>query len=79
MISISTFGATVTLADTTGDEQTYSIVGIDEADAGRGRISWTSPLARALLKAREGDLVKFHSPAGLRQVEIIEISYIAID
>jgi transcription elongation factor GreB len=68
------FGATVTLAD--GDsEATYQIVGVDEADAGAGRISWLSPLARALMKAREGDQVRFQSPAGLREIDIVEIRY----
>jgi transcription elongation factor GreB len=69
------FGATVTVCDGDGVEATYQIVGIDEADAGRGLISWISPLARALLKAREGDIVKFQSPAGVREIEIIEVSY----
>lgn len=72
------FGAAVTVAYLNPDgieEATYRIVGIDEADPASGRISWISPLARALTKAREGDIVKFPSPAGLRQIEIIEVSY----
>jgi transcription elongation factor GreB len=70
------FGATVSIADVDGgDEQTWQIVGVDEADAAVGRISWISPLARALLKAREGDVVRFMSPAGLREVEVLEIRY----
>jgi len=72
------FGATVTLCflgDAQGAETTYQIVGVDEADAGQGRISWISPLARALMKAREGDVVRFQSPAGLREIEIVEIRY----
>lgn len=73
------FGATVTICDPDGIEQTYSIVGIDEAEASRGRISWTAPLARAILKAREGDLVRFQSPAGLREIEIVEIRYESIE
>lgn len=73
------FGATVTICDPDGVEQTYSIVGIDEAEASRGRISWTAPLARAILKAREGDLVRFQSPAGLREIEIVEIRYERIE
>lgn len=64
------------IAELDGSEATYQIVGIDEADAGDGRISWISPLARALLKAREGDLVRFQSPAGLREIEILEVSYV---
>ena len=69
------FAATVTVCDTEGNEATYQIVGIDEAVPGSGRISWISPLARALMKAREGDVVKFQSPAGLREIEVIEINY----
>ncbi|MBI4987802.1 MAG: transcription elongation factor GreB [Rhodocyclales bacterium] len=69
------FGATVTVCDSEGRECSYQIVGIDEADAGQGMISWISPLARALLKAREGDTVRFHSPAGPRELDIVEIRY----
>ncbi len=72
------FGATVTLEDEQGVEQTYQIVGVDETDLSRGRISWISPLARALLKARAGDLVRFQSPAGWREVEIVGIAYQSI-
>ena len=72
------FGATVTLCDTEGQEQTYTIVGIDEADATLGRISWISPLARALIKSREGDSVRFQSPAGIREIEIMEVRYAAV-
>ena len=73
------FGATVTICDPDGVENTYTIVGIDEADASRGRISWVSPLARALLKAREGDTVRFQSPVGWREIDIVEVKYEAID
>lgn len=73
------FGATVTVADAEGDENTYTIVGVDEADASRGRISWISPLARALLKAREGDTVRFQSPVGWREIDIVEVRYQVID
>jgi len=72
------FGATVTICfsgDAQGTEATYQIVGVDEADAGQGRISWISPLARALMKAREGDTVRFQSPVGVREIEIVEIRY----
>ncbi|MDR3213339.1 MAG: transcription elongation factor GreB [Azoarcus sp.] len=72
------FGATVTICDA-GDaetlEQNWQIVGIDEADVAAGRISWISPLARALLKAHEGDMVRFASPAGVREVEIVRVRY----
>jgi transcription elongation factor GreB len=73
------FGATVTIADEQGLEQTYQIVGVDETDFSRNRISWVSPLARALLKAREGDTVRFQSPVGWREVEIVDIEYRSIE
>ena len=73
------FGATVTVADHDGTESTYAIVGLDEADAGRGRIAWISPMARALLKAREGDTVTVQTPEGRREVEIVDVRYQAID
>ena len=69
------FGATVTVCDAEGCENTYQIVGIDEADAGQGMISWISPLAKALLKAREGDTVRFQIPDGLRELEVVGICY----
>jgi transcription elongation factor GreB len=69
------FAATVTLCDADGTEATYQIVGIDEANAREGRISWISPLARALLKAREGDTVRFDSPGGLRELDVVEVRY----
>ena len=71
------FGATVSFCDLeTGDEQTWQIVGVDEADAAQGRISWISPLARAVLKARVGDVVRFQSPAGMREIEITDVQYL---
>ena len=73
------FGATVTICDEEGSEQTYQIVGVDETDFSRNRISWVSPLARALLKAREGDQVRFQSPAGWREIEVVGIEYKSID
>lgn len=73
------FGARVTLLDPDGVENCYTIVGIDEADASRGRISWISPLARALIKAREGDVVRFQSPLGVREIEILEVRYEVIE
>jgi transcription elongation factor GreB len=69
------FGARVTIADADGAENTYTIVGVDETDVSKGHISWISPLARALLKAREGDLIRFQSPVGVREVEIVEVGY----
>ncbi len=73
------FGATVTIFDEQQLEQTYQIVGVDETDFARGRISWVSPLARALLKAREGDTVRFQSPAGWREIEVLAIEYVDIE
>ena len=73
------FGARVTVAEADGVENTYTIVGVDEADVARGRISWISPLARALIKAREGDSIRFQSPLGIREIDIIEVIYESID
>ena len=67
------FGATVTICDEEGEEQTYQIVGVDETDFARNRISWVSPLARSLLKAREGELVRFQSPVGWREGEVVRV------
>jgi transcription elongation factor GreB len=72
------FGATVTLADPAGNERTVSIVGVDEVDPACGRVSWVSPIARALLKAREGDVVNLRTPAGTEQIEVVEIRYDAL-
>jgi len=73
------FGATVTLNNESGEEKKYSIVGIDEADVSRGRISWISPLAKALIKAREGDTVTVKTPGGDERLEVVGIEYVAID
>lgn len=71
------FGATVTYARINDDsEHTVTIVGIDEAEVGDGKISWLSPLAKALMKAQAGDTVTCRTPAGAEQVEIIDIRYI---
>jgi transcription elongation factor GreB len=73
------FGATVSYADASGNARTVTIVGIDEADPARGRISWISPVAKALLKAREGDTVSVRTPAGIDEIEVIDICYEAIE
>ncbi len=73
------FGARITVAEADGLENTYTIVGVDEADVTRGRISWISPLARALIKSREGDTVRFQSPVGIREIDIVEVVYAAIE
>lgn len=69
------FGATVTFANERGEERTVSIVGVDEIDPARGYISWISPLARALIKAREGDVVTLHAPGGTEELEVLEVRY----
>ena len=69
------FGATVTYADESGQERTITILGIDEADSAQGQVSWISPIARALLKAKEGDVVKLVTPAGAQEVEVLRVSY----
>jgi transcription elongation factor GreB len=72
------FGATVVVCDEAGVEATYSIVGIEEADPAKGWISWISPLARSLIKLREGDVARFMSPQGARELEILEVSYVTL-
>ena len=72
------FGATVTYANQKGEEKTVSIVGVNEIDTTRGYISWVSPLARTLIKAREGDVVTLHAPGGTEELEILEVRYQAI-
>jgi transcription elongation factor GreB len=69
------FGATVTFANARGEERTITIKGIDEADNLNGEVSWISPIARALLKAREGDEVSLLTPAGTERIEVIEVRY----
>lgn len=72
------FGATVTVCNDKGCEETYSIVGVDEADVARGHISWVSPLARALLKLHEGEVAMLHSPIGLVELEVVNIAYLPL-
>ncbi|AHV94332.1 transcription elongation factor GreB [Bordetella holmesii] len=69
------FGATVIYADKTGEEHTVSIVGVDEAEPLGGKISWISPVARALIKAREGDTVVLRTPGGIQELDILEVRY----
>lgn len=69
------FGARVTLSMDDGSEQRVHIVGDDEADAAAGDISWASPLARALIGARAGDVVTWRRPAGEAQIEILDVRY----
>ena len=71
------FGATVELLDLQADaETTYRIVGEDEADIGAGLISYTSPIARALIGKNEGDEITFSAPGGDKHYEIIEVRYV---
>ena len=69
------FGATVRYASDHGEERTIRILGIDEAESARGEVSWISPIARALLKARVGDEVRFTTPRGTENLEVLEVSY----
>ena len=69
------FGASVTYANEQGDERTITIKGVDEADNLKGEVSWISPIARALLKAREGDEVALHTPGGLQRIEVMAVRY----
>jgi transcription elongation factor GreB len=69
------FGATVTYVDEADVERTVTILGIDEADSLKAQVTWVSPIARALLKAREGDVVKLVTPVGVQDVEVVEVRY----
>lgn len=69
------FGATVTYARQDGSETTVTIMGIDEADSAQGQVSWVSPVAQALLKARVGDEVRLRTPAGWEALEVVEVNY----
>lgn len=69
------FGATVRYADNSGYEREVTILGIDESDSRQGQVSWISPIARALLKAREGDVVKLQTPSGLQEIEVLQVRY----
>lgn len=69
------FGATVTVCGSDGCENTYSIVGVDEANVGCGLISWVSPLAKAMLKLREGEVAVLRTPSGIQELEILSVIY----
>ena len=69
------FGATVTYVDEDDVKRTVTIRGIDEADSLKGEVSWISPIARALLKARVGDAVKLVTPVGVQEVEVVKVNY----
>ena len=69
------FGATVTYVDDTDVHTTVTILGVDEADTAQAQVSWVSPIAQALLKAREGDELRLITPAGPRDIEVLEVRY----
>ena len=69
------FGATVKYANAHGDERTVTIKGVDESDSLAGEVSWISPIARALLKAREGDEVRLLTPGGVETIEVLAVCY----
>jgi len=69
------FGAIVTYANAEGAESTIRIVGVDEADLERGQVSWVSPIAKALMRAREGDTVELRTPGGVEPIEVVTIRY----
>ncbi len=69
------FGATVEYVDSAGETHVVTIVGVDEAEPLAGRISWISPVARALTKAREGETITLRTPAGVDELDIVAVSY----
>jgi len=69
------FGATVCYATEDGEETTIAIVGVDEVDMEKNYVSWISPIAKALIKAREGDTVKLQTPTGPKELEILSVTY----
>ena len=73
------FGATATVASKDGTRRKVTIVGVDEVDTAKGRVSWISPIAKALIKAREGDVVQLRKPGGLEELEILQVQYLPID
>ena len=73
------FGATATYVDAAGQERSVTILGIDEADSSRGEVSWISPIARTLLKARIGDVLKLVTPSGVEEIELVRVQYPSAD
>ena len=69
------FGATVTYANASGEERTITILGIDEADSAQAQVSWVAPIARTLLKARVGDVLRLVTPVGVEEIEVLQVSY----
>ncbi|MCD6527259.1 MAG: transcription elongation factor GreB [Desulfuromonas sp.] len=73
------FGCTVTVENEQGEEKILSIVGVDEIDPALGRISWVSPIGRALLGVHEGDVITFKTPGGEEELEIVKVEYLPLD
>jgi transcription elongation factor GreB len=69
------FGATVTYTTQSGEDHTVSIVGMDEIDTARGRVSWISPIAKALLRKQPGDRLRLVTPGGLEEIEVTDVRY----
>jgi len=69
------FGATVLYSDADGTETRVRIVGVDEVDLEKGDVSWISPIAKALIKAKVGDTVRIQTPAGLKEIDILDVRY----
>ena len=69
------FGATVTYAEEDGTEITISIVGVDEVDMDKGHVSWISPIAKTLIKSREGDTVRLKTPTGVKEIGVLSVIY----
>ena len=70
------FGATVTYVNSKDEERTVKIVGVDEVDPARGHVSWISPIARAVMRANEGDAVRMNTPGGEEEIEILKVEYV---
>ena len=70
------FGATVAYQRENGTELTVTLVGVDEADLAQGKISWISPVAKALMKSRVGDSIDMHTPAGIETIQVLSIRYV---
>jgi transcription elongation factor GreB len=70
------FGATVTYANGRGEERTIKIVGVDEVELDKGHVSWISPIAKALLRAEQGDVVKMRTPQGVEEIEVVTVAYL---
>jgi len=69
------FGASVLYSDIDGNETRIRIVGVDEVDLDKGYVSWISPIAKALIKAKVGDTVKIQTPVGAKEIDILEVEY----